>query len=337
VEVAGDAPRTLRARNVILATGSEPVALPGLPFDGVRIVSSTEALSFDAVPGRLGVVGGGYIGLELGSVWRRLGARVTVIEMLPDVASTLDGQVGRRLLRVLKKQGIEFRLETRVAAARVEGDEVVVDAESGGKAETLRFDRLLVCVGRRPVTRGLGLEALGIETVPPTGFVRVDAALRTRIPTIYAIGDLVEGPMLAHKASAEGVAAAETIAGRPAEVNYDAIPGIVYTAPEAAGVGPTEEALKARGVPYAAGNTPFTGSGRAKCYGETEGFVKVLAHKKTDRLLAVHLIGPHAADLIAEAVLAIELGASAEDLARTVHGHPTFGEALMEAAAAVRK
>jgi dihydrolipoamide dehydrogenase len=257
--------------------------------------------------------------------------------MLPDIAATLDGQVGRRLLRVLKKQGIEFRLETRVAAARVEGEEVVVETESGGKAEALRFDRLLVSVGRRPVTRGLGLEALGIETVPPAGFVRVDAALRTRVPTIYAIGDIVEGPMLAHKASAEGVAAAETIAGRPAEVNYDAIPGIVYTAPEAAGVGPTEEALKARGVPYAVGNTPFTGSGRAKCYGETEGFVKVLAHKKTDRLLAVHLIGPHAADLIAEAVLAIELGASAEDLARTVHGHPTFGEALMEAAAAVRK
>jgi dihydrolipoamide dehydrogenase len=336
VEVAGDAPRTLRAKHVILATGSEPVALPGLPFDGVRIVSSTEALSLDAVPGRLGVVGGGYIGLELGSVWRRLGARVTVIEMLPDIAATLDGQVGRRLLRVLKKQGIEFRLETRVAAARVEGEEVVVETEAGGKAETLRFDRLLVCVGRRPVTRGLGLEALGIETVPPAGFVRVDAVLRTRVPTVYAIGDLVEGPMLAHKASAEGVAAAETIAGRPAEVNYDAIPGIVYTAPEAAGVGPTEEALKARGVPYAVGNYPFTGSGRAKCYGETEGFVKVLAHKKTDRLLAVHLIGPHAADLIAEAVLAIELGASAEDLARTVHGHPTFGEALMEAAAAVR-
>jgi dihydrolipoamide dehydrogenase len=192
-------------------------------------------------------------------------------------------------------------------------------------------------VGRRPVTRGLGLEALGIETEPRTGAVRVDAALRTRVPTVFAIGDIVAGPMLAHKASAEGIAAAETIAGRAAEVNYDAIPSIVYTAPEAASVGPTEEALKARGVPYVVGNYPFTGSGRAKCYGDTEGFVKVLAHRKTDRLLAVHLIGPHAADLIAEAVLGIEMGASAEDLARTVHGHPTFGEAVMEAAAAVRR
>jgi len=337
VEVAGEAPRTLRAKHIILATGSEPVALPGIPFDGQRIVSSTEALTFDAVPGRLGVVGGGYIGLELGSVWRRLGAQVTVIEMLPDIAATLDGQVGRRLLRVLKKQGIEFRLETRVAAARVEGEEVVVETEAAGKPETLRFDRLLVCVGRRPVTRDLGLEALGIETVPPAGFIRVDAALRTRVPTVYAIGDIVEGPMLAHKASAEGIAAAETIAGKAGEVNYDAIPAVVYTAPEVAGVGPTEEALKARGIPYSAGNSPFTGSGRAKCYGDTEGFVKVLAHKTTDRLLAVHIIGPHAADVIAEAVLAIELGAAAEDLARTVHGHPTFGEALMEAAMAVRK
>jgi dihydrolipoamide dehydrogenase len=337
VEVAGETPRTLAAKNVILATGSEPVALPGTPFDGSRVVSSTEALALEAVPGRLGVVGGGYIGLELGSVWQRLGAKVTVLEMLPDIATALDGQVGRRLLRVLKKQGIEIRLETRVASARVEGEEVVVDTEAGGKAETLRFDRLLVSVGRRPLTTGLGLEALGIETVPPTGFVRVDAALRTRIPTVYAIGDLVEGPMLAHKASAEGIAAAETIAGRPGEVNYDAIPAVIYTAPEVAGVGPTEESLKSRGVPYAVGAYPFTGSGRAKCYGDTEGFVKVLAHKKTDRLLAVHIIGPHAADVIAEAVLAIELGAAAEDLARTVHGHPTFGEALMEAAAALRR
>jgi dihydrolipoamide dehydrogenase len=337
VEVAGDTSRTLAARHVILATGSEPAALPGIPFDGRRIVSSTEALAFESVPARLGIVGGGYIGLELGSVWRRLGAQVTVLEMLPDIAATLDGQVGRRLLRVLKKQGIDFRLETKVAAARVEGEEVVVETESGGKAETLRFDRLLVCVGRRPVTCGLGLEALGIETEPGTGVVRVDASLRTRVPTVYAIGDMVAGPMLAHKASAEGIAAAETIAGRAGEVNYDAIPSIVYTAPEAASVGPTEEALKSRGVPYVAGNYPFTGSGRAKCYGDTEGFVKVLAHTRTDRLLAVHMIGPHAADLIAEAVLAIEMGASAEDLARTVHGHPTFGEALMEAAAAVKR
>ncbi|MCU0590822.1 MAG: dihydrolipoyl dehydrogenase [Desulfobacterales bacterium] len=337
VEVSSDPPRTLVAKNIILATGSEPAALPGIPFDGKMIVSSTEALQFDSVPQNLGIIGGGYIGIELGSVWQRLGARVTVIEMLPDIVAAMDGQVSRRLLRVLKKQGFTFRLETRVVSAKVEGGKVSVPIEAEGKAETLEFDRLLVCVGRRPLTRELGLESAGLSPDPKTGFIQVDAALRTNVPTIYAIGDLVPGPMLAHKASAEGMAAAQTIAGKFGEVNYDAIPAIVYTAPEVASVGLTEEQVKERGIPYATGVYPFTGNGRAKCFGDTEGLVKLIAHRKTDRLLGAHIIGARAAEMIAEAVLAIEFGASLEDLAGTVHGHPTFAEAFMEAAMAVKK
>jgi dihydrolipoamide dehydrogenase len=337
VAVAGERPRTLTARNIILATGSEPASVAGVPFDGRRIVTSTEALQFDAVPPTLGIIGGGYIGIELGSVWRRLGAKVTVIEMLPDIVASMDGQVSRRLLRVLKKQGFDFRLETRVKAAQSDGEKVNVEVEAVGKTETLEFDRLLVCVGRRPLTRGLGLEKAGIATDPKTGCVQVDATLRTSAPNIYAIGDLVPGPMLAHKASAEGTAAAQIIAGKYGEVNYDAIPAIVYTAPEVAGVGLTEEQVKARGIPYITGVYPFTGNGRAKCFGDTEGMVKLIAHPKTDRLLGAHIIGSRAAEMIAEAVLAVEFGASLEDIAGTVHGHPTFAEALMEAAMAVRR
>jgi dihydrolipoamide dehydrogenase len=337
VEVAGDLPRTLQARNIILATGSEPASVPGIPFDGKLVVSSTEALQFDSVPQTLGVIGGGYIGIELGSVWLRLGAKVTVIEMLPDIVATMDGQVSRRLLRVLKKQGFDFRLETRVKRAQADGKKVKVEVEAAGKTETLEFDRLMVCVGRRPLTRGLGLEKAGIDTDPQAGCVRVDASLRTNIPNIYAIGDIVPGPMLAHKAAAEGMAAAQVVAGKFGEVNYDAIPAIVYTAPEVASVGLTEEQVKARGIPYVTGVYPFTGNGRAKCFGDTEGMVKLIAHQKTDRLLGAHIIGPRAAEMIAEAVLAVEFGASLEDLAGTVHGHPTFAEALMEAAMAGRR
>lgn len=337
VEVASEAgSRTLTAPNLILAAGSEPLAPAGLAFDGKTIVSSTEALRLSSVPERLGIVGGGYIGLELGSVWLRLGAKVTVIEMLPEIAPTLDGQVRRRLQSILKRQGFTFRLQTRVKSAAVANGKAAVEVESGGTTDTLEFDTLLVSVGRRPLTRGLGLEAAGVETDPKTGCVRVDASLRTSAPGIYAIGDLVPGPMLAHKASAEGRAAAEIIAGRPGEVNYDAIPAIVYTAPEVAGVGLTEEQVKAREIPYATGLYPFAGAGRARCLGETEGFVKLIAHKTTDRLLGAHIIGARASEMIAEAVVALEFGASAEDIARTVHGHPTFSEALMEAAAAVR-
>ena len=291
----------------------------------------------ESVPKHLGIVGGGYIGLELGSVWLRLGAEVTVIEMLPKVATTLDGQVGRKLQRVLKRQGIKFRMQTKVTAAKISGKSVQVDLETKKGEETLTCNRLLVSVGRRPRTGGLGIEEMGIKTDPDTGHLLVDGSYRTNIPSIYAIGDLIAGPMLAHKASAEGIAAVECIAGKPGEVNYDAIPSVIYTWPEVASVGLTEEQVKARNIEYCTGTYPFSGAGRARCMGETEGFVKVIAHKKTDRILGVHIIGPRAADMIAECVLAVEFGASSEDIARTIHGHPTFAEALQEAAMAVQK
>jgi dihydrolipoamide dehydrogenase len=328
---------TLSAKAIILATGSENVPLPHRPFDGQQIISSTEALKLDTVPKHLGIVGGGYIGLELGSVWLRLGARVSLFEMLPKIATGLDGQVGRKLQRVLKRQGFKFFMNSKVTQAKAMAKNIKVELEVKGKKETITCDKLLVSAGRRPLTRDLGLEAVGVETDPETGSVKVDSAYRTNIPSIYAIGDLIPGPMLAHKASAEGIAVAEIIAGRPAEVNYDAIPSIIYTWPEVASVGLTEEQVKERNIPYCSGTYPFTGAGRARCMGETEGFVKVLAHEKTDRVLGVHIIGPRAADMIAESVLAVEFGASSEDIARTVHGHPTFAEALQEAAMAVQK
>jgi dihydrolipoamide dehydrogenase len=328
---------TLTAKAILLATGSETVPLPDLAFEGHRIISSTEALKLDSVPKHLGIVGGGYIGLELGSVWLRLGAKVSLFEMLPIIATGLDGQVGRKLQRVLKRQGFKFFMQSKVTRAKVLTKTVRVELEAKNKKETMTCDRLLVCVGRRPLTRDLGLEAVGVEIDPDNGRVKVDSAYRTNIPSIYAIGDLIAGPMLAHKASAEGIAAAEIIAGRAGEVNYDAIPSVIYTWPEVASVGLTEEQVKERNIPYCVGTYPFTGAGRARCMGETEGFVKVIAHEKTDRVLGVHIIGPRAADMIAEGVLAIEFAASSEDIARTVHGHPTFAEALQEAAMAVQK
>jgi len=327
---------TLTAKAIILATGSRSVPLPDLPFDGKRIISSTEALKLDTVPKHLSIVGGGYIGLELGSVWLRLGAQISLFEMLPQIATGLDGQVGRKLQRVLKRQGFKFFMNSEVTEARVSKNGVRVKLKTKAKNEEATCDQLLVCVGRRPLTQGLGLEEIGVAMDSQTGHIKVDAFYRTNIPSIYAIGDLIAGPMLAHKASAEGIAAAECIAGLPGEVNYDAIPSIIYTWPEVASVGLTEEQLKARNIPYGSGTYPFTGAGRARCLGETEGFVKVLAHKKTDRVLGVHIIGPRAAEMIAECVLAIEVNARSRDLARTVHGHPTFAEALQEAAMAVR-
>jgi dihydrolipoamide dehydrogenase len=329
--------RLLRGESILLATGSRPVEVPGMPFDGEGIISSTEALSFDAVPKKLGIVGGGYIGLELGSVWMRLGSKVTVIEMLPKIAATLDGQVGRALDRILKKQGLAFQLNTRVVKAQKIAGKVKVTLEKAGETTTMTFDKLLVAVGRRPLTDGLGIEDVGIETDPQTGHIIVNTAYQTSLQGVYAIGDLIPGPMLAHKASAEGIAAVEGIAGHAGEVNYDTIPSVVYTWPEVAGVGLTEEAVKEREIPYCVGTYPFSGAGRARCMGEKEGFVKLIAHGKTDRILGVHIIGPRAADMIAECVLAMEFGASSEDIARTVHGHPTFSEALQEAAMAVRK
>jgi dihydrolipoamide dehydrogenase len=328
---------TLSAKNILLATGSEPIEVKGLEFDGKRIVSSTEALSFDTVPKSLGIVGGGYIGLELGSVWSRLGSTVTVIEMLPTIATTLDGQVGRALDRILKRQGLKFRLNTRVASAAVAGKKVKAVLESKAKTEEMTFERLLVSIGRRPLTRGLGIEALGIDTDPKTGQILVDETYRTSVDGIYAIGDLVPGPMLAHKASAEGTAAVECMAGRAGEVNYDTIPAVIYTWPEVASVGLTEEQVREKQIPYCVGSFPFSGAGRARCMGETDGFVKLISHGKTDRILGVHIIGPRAADMIAECVLALEFGASSEDISRTIHGHPTFAEALQEAAMNVRK
>jgi len=327
----------LEGKAILLATGSTPVEVPGLEFDGQRIVSSSEALSFETVPKHLGVVGGGYIGLELGSVWMRLGAKVTVIEMLPKIATTLDGQVGRTLDRILRKQGLVMRLKTKVVSAKPAGKKVKVTLDNDGKEENMTFDSLLVAVGRRPLTDNLGLSDVGVETDERTGQVLVDETYCTNVKGIYAIGDLTPGPMLAHKASAEGVAAVECIAGRAGEVNYDTIPAVVYTWPEVASVGLTEEEVKARGIPYCVGTYPFSGAGRARCMGEKEGFVKLIAHGKTDRVLGVHIIGPRAADMIAECVLGMEFGASSEDIARTIHGHPTFAEALQEAALAVRK
>jgi dihydrolipoamide dehydrogenase len=333
VEVASDqGSRILQADRILLATGSEPMEVPGLAFDGKFIVDSTGALNFDTVPKQFGVVGGGYIGLELGSVWLRLGAKVTVIEMLPQIATLLDGQVARTLQRILKKQGVQFHLKTKVTQAKVANKKVKVAIEKEGKEESLTFDRLLVAVGRRPLTRGLNLDEVGIETDKQTGHVRVNANYQTNVENIYAIGDLIPGPALAHKASAEGIAAVECMAGRTGEVNYDAVPAIIYTAPEVASVGLTEEQVKERGIEYQTGNFPFSGVGRARCLGETDGFVKVISHRKTDRILGIHIIGARAADMIAEGVLAMEFNASAEDIARTVHGHPTFAEALMEAA-----
>ncbi len=327
----------LKAKAILLATGSEPMTVPGLEFDSHLIVSSTEALTFDSVPKHLGIVGGGYIGLELGSVWLRLGAKVTVIEMLPQIATLLDGQVARGLERILTKQGLTFRLQTKVSSAKVTGKKVQVILESDGDIEAMNCDRLLVAVGRRPLTRDLGLEDLGVELDPKTGHVLVDEQFRTKIKSIYAIGDLIPGPALAHKASAEGIAAVECIAGLPGEVNYDAIPAVIYTWPEVASVGLTEEQVKKRDIPYCVGTYPFAGAGRARCMGEKDGFVKIIAHAKTDRILGVHIFGPRASDMIAECVLAVEFGASSEDIARTIHGHPTFAEALQEAAMAVRK
>jgi dihydrolipoamide dehydrogenase len=258
--------------------------------------------------------------------------------MLPRIASTLDGQVSRSLERILAKQGLTIRLKTKVSKAEISGNKVHATLSTAGEEEDpVHFDRLMVAVGRRPLTQGLGLEDVGIETDPHTGHILVDERYQTRVPGIYAIGDLIPGPMLAHKASAEGIAAVECMAGLAGEVNYDAIPAVVYTWPEVASVGLTEEQVKERGIPYCVGSYPFSGTGRARCMGETDGFVKLISHTRTDRVLGVHIIGPRAADMIAECVLAVEFGASSEDIARSVHGHPTFSEALQEAAMAIRK
>jgi dihydrolipoamide dehydrogenase len=333
VVVSGTDTCEIQAQNVLIATGSKLAPLRGVELDGDRIGGSTEALSYAEVPKHLVVIGAGYIGLELGSVWRRLGAKVTVLEYLERILPGMDAEIAREAEHIFEQQGIEFKLGARVVSATREGDEVVVGIEG---QESVRCDRVLLAVGRLPNTRDLGLESVGIE-LDPRGRIPIDDDFRTYVPGFYAIGDVVRGPMLAHKAEEEGIACVEQLVTGYGHVNYDAIPGVVYTHPEIASVGKTEEELTAQGVVYKKGSFPFTANGRARALGATAGRVKILAHAKTDRILGVHIIGPRAGDLIAEAAVAIEFGASAEDIARSSHAHPTLAEAMKEAALAVER
>ena len=324
---------TLKAKHVILATGSRPIEIPGVAVDGKSVVDSTGALSLSQVPKKLIVIGGGYIGLELGSVYLRWGSQVTVLEALDRIVPAMDLEVGKAFQRILQKQGMQFQLSTKVKGAAVKKDgtvDVTVE-DASGKAATLNADVVLVAVGRRPNTEGLGLDKAGVK-VDEKGRIAVDAKFQTSLPGVYAIGDVIAGPMLAHKAMEEGVAVAENLAGQAGHVNYDAIPSVVYTWPEVASVGLTEEQLKEKGVEYKAFKFPFLAVGKAIAMGEKEGWVKLLADKKTDRLLGAHILGARASDLIAELTLAIEFKASAEDVARTCHAHPTLSEGVKEAA-----
>jgi dihydrolipoamide dehydrogenase len=340
VEVKGDdgKAQTLETKNIVIATGSDVARLNGIDIDEKRIVSSTGALELPKVPQKLLVVGAGIIGLELGSVWRRLGAQVTIVEFLDHILPGIDGEVGRQFQRMLQKQGITFKLSSKVTAIDTSAKvlKVKVEPAAGGAAETIEADIVLVAIGRVPFTEGLGLEAVGVNK-DNRGRVIIDEHFRTNVAGIYAIGDVVAGPMLAHKAEDEGVAAAEIIAGQAGHVNYDVIPNVVYTFPEIASVGKTEEELKAAGVAYAVGKFPFTANARARANLATEGFVKILADAKTDRVLGVHILGADAEAMIAEAAIAMEFGASSEDIARTCHAHPTLSEAVREAALAVSK
>jgi dihydrolipoamide dehydrogenase len=331
VEVqTAEGPRTIRAEHIVLASGSVPVELPFLKFDHERIIDSTGALALQEVPEHLVVVGGGVIGLELGSVWRRLGSRVTILEMAPTILPGMDAEIVKQSDRIFRKQGFEIRTGTKVTGAERKGDKVVVSVEG---AEPLEADYLLVAVGRRAYTEGMGFEEAGIRL--ERGVIQVDERYHTGVGSVYAIGDAIGGRMLAHKAEEEGVAAVENIAGKHGHVNYDAVANIVYTWPEIASVGMTEEEAKSRGGEYRVGKFPFSANGRARAMGETDGMVKVIADATTDRLLGLHILGPRASDLIAEAALAIEFQASAEDIARSVHAHPTLPEAVKEAALGV--
>jgi dihydrolipoamide dehydrogenase len=332
VQTASGEKKTLEADTILLATGSEIASIPSLPFDGKNIVGSTEALNFDKVPKNLIVVGGGYIGLELGSVWSRLGSKVTVLEFLPRILPLTDGEIAGMVHKALVKQGLTFHLETKVTGAKIEGEKITVKAESKEGALSFEGDKVLVCVGRKANIEGLGLKEAGVQFDPKTAKVTVDSRFETSVKGIYAIGDLIHGPMLAHKASEDGVAFAEQLAGQVAHVNYDTIPSVIYIWPEVASVGQTEEQLKEAGRIYRVGKFPFSASGRARAMDETEGIVKVLADTKTDRVLGVHIFGPRASDMIAEAVAIMEFKGSAEDIARIVHAHPTLSESLGEAA-----
>ncbi len=338
VTVGDGKSQVVETRNIVIATGSDIARLKGVEIDEKRIVSSTGALSLDRVPGKLLIIGAGVIGLELGSVWHRLGAQVTVVEFLDRILPGMDGEVAKQFQRILEKQGFAFKLGAKVTGVDTSGKTLLATVEpaAGGTAEKLETDVVLVCIGRVPYTDGLGLKESGVA-LDNRGRVQIDSHFSTSLKGVYAIGDVVAGPMLAHKAEDEGVACAEIIAGQAGHVNYDVIPGVVYTTPEISSVGKTEEELKQAGVAYTSGKFPFTANGRSKVNQTTEGFVKVLADAKTDRVLGVHIVGREAGEMIHEAAVLMEFGGSAEDLARTCHAHPTRSEAIKEAALAVGK
>ena len=327
----------IEADKVIISTGSEPVSLPGIRIDEKSIISSTGALSLNAVPKKMVVVGGGYIGLEMGSVWSRLGSQVHVVEYLDHITPGMDKEISKELLKILKKQGINFHLETKVESIKKEGKKIIVNtSEKEGKKNVFDCDVVLISVGRKPNTKNLNLNKIGIQ-LDKKNKIKVNKNFQTNVQNIYAIGDVIEGPMLAHKAEEEGIAVAELISGQSCHVNYDVIPGVVYTFPEVASVGKTEEQLKDANQTYKIGKFPFMANSRAKTVNEPEGFVKILADDKTDRVLGVHMIGSHVGEMIAEMAIAMEFGASSEDIARTCHAHPTFSEAIKEAALSVDK
>jgi len=337
VKVEGPGATEVLARQVIVATGSNPRPLPGVAFDNKLVLDNAGALAMPEVPRRLGVVGAGVIGLEMGSVWRRLGAEVTVLEALPTFLPTVDEAVAKEAAKLFQKQGLAIKLGVAIAAVRPGDASVEVDwTDASGAQQTATFDRLIVSIGRVPRTEGLNPKSVGLS-LDARGFVTVDDDCRTNLPGVWAIGDVVRGPMLAHKAEEEGVAVAERIAGQKPHLDYGTIPWVIYTSPEIAWVGRTEQQLKADGVAYRAGQFPFMANGRARALGDTSGFVKMLADAKTDRILGVHVIGPLASELIAEGVVAMEFGASSEDLARICHAHPSLSEATKEAALAVDK
>jgi dihydrolipoamide dehydrogenase len=327
-----------QAKNIVIATGSAVLSLPGIEIDEKNIISSTGALSLNEVPKKLAVIGGGYIGLEMGSVWSRLGSEVTVIEYLDHITPGMDREISDEFKKILTKQGIKFKMGSKVNSVKTNGTGILINFTDvkTSKAETLEFDKVLVSVGRKPYTDGLNLTKVGIKK-DSKGRIEVNNKLQTSIKNIYAIGDVIKGPMLAHKAEEEGIAVAEILAGQAGHVNYDVIPGVIYTSPEVATVGKTEEQLKEEKKSYKVGKFPFLANSRAKVNNETEGFVKILADSETDKVLGVHIIGPHSGDMIAEMALAMEFGASSEDIARTCHAHPTHTEAIKEAALAVDK
>ena len=331
IKLAGDNPPTVQAKKILIATGSIPMMLPGIEFDGKFVGDSTSALEYEAVPKTLVIIGGGYIGLELGSVWARLGSKVTILEAMPQVLGGLDGEIAKIAIRIFQKQGLEFRTGTFVESAKKSGDGCLLKIKGG---EEIQCDRVLMCAGRVPNTKNIGLDNLGI-TADKRGAIQVNEHFQTSVPGVFAIGDAIGGAMLAHKASEEGVACVEMMATGHGHVNYDAIPAIVYTNPEIASVGRTEEQLKEAGIEFNKGVCPYGANGRARTLGDTDGRVKVLADKKTDRILGVHAIGMRAGDLISEAAVAMNFGASSEDLARCCHAHPTLSEIMQEAALAV--